>query len=368
MIKIGFITGARSEYGIMKPLIRELSRDNRFDVNIIATGMHFLQRYGHTIDDIYHDGLAPVVEAPCYEENDLPKKEDFVALINAIYAAIEGKSYDVVYLIGDRLEAYAAALAAHFLHIPVAHYAGGQITEGAVDNIYRYNISNIASLHFATNKYAVERLKNCPVVYNSKVYLAGSTAIDAIYEYLKAPQDASIIDDRLKRENYVLMTFHAETNRKRSGCSIDVMMNTAIEELIAHNEHVLITYPNNDDGANEIISVIERWKDNPLIVVRQNLGAHNYYNAVDNAKYVMGNSSSAIIEVPYFGKYSLDIGERQQGRNHPKSVLHIDNDKAELIEMMLKLEDDYICSMPQEYIYGKGDSVKIIQQILKENF
>ena len=369
MIKIGFITGARSEYGIMKPLIRELSNDNRFDVNIIATGMHFLQRYGHTIDDIYHDGLAPVVEAPCYEENDLPKKEDFVALINAIYATLEGKSYDVVYLIGDRLEAYAAALAAHFLHIPVAHYAGGQITEGAVDNIYRYNISNIASLHFATNKYAVERLKSCPIVDSSKVYLAGSTAIDAICEYLKAPQDASIIDERLKRGKYILMTFHAETNRKKKGYPISEMMNTAIEELIAHKEYVLITYPNNDDGANEIISVIERWKDNPYVIVRQNLGAYNYYVAVDNSKYIMGNSSSAIIEVPYFGKYSLDIGERQQGRNAPASVIHVQNDKQQLLSKIKKLREAHKVNVPNEMIYGEGNSVgKIIDTLLKEFF
>lgn len=365
MIKIGFITGARSEYGVMRPLIRELSKDGRFDVSIIATGMHFLQRYGHTIDDIYQDGFAPIIEAPCYEEKELSKKEDFVALINAIYSALQGKSYNVVYLIGDRLEAYAAALTAHFLHIPIAHYAGGQITEGAVDNIYRYNISNLASLHFVTNKYAEERLKRIPIICHDKIYLVGSSAIDAIYDYLKHPQDAVVIDPKLMQGNYVLMTFHPETNRSaQDGCSVPEMMDIAIRYIVAQGDKVLITYPNNDEGAAEIISVINQWQNNPNVVVRQNLGVQLYYVAVDNAKYVIGNSSSAIIEVPYFSKYSLDIGVRQKGRNAPQSVIHIPNQKEAMIEYLVRMQENAKVMCPQEYIYGIGESVVKIKEIL----
>lgn len=368
MIKIGFITGARSEYGVMKPIIQSMAEDNRFDVEIIATGMHFLSRYGHTIDEIYKDGLAPIVEAPCYKEDGVSKKDDFIALIGVLYDVLSNKTYDIVYLIGDRLEAYAAALAAHFLHIPIAHYAGGQITEGAVDNIYRYNISNLATLHFVTNKYAEDRLKQCPIIDPSKVHLVGSSAIDAINEYLKSPQEASIIDERLDRGNYVLMTFHSETNGDHNGCSIPEMMDVAIEDIVSHNEYVLITYPNNDDGADEILSVIYKWETNPYVVVRQNLGARNYYIAIDNAKYVIGNSSSAIIEVPYFQKYSVDVGERQKGRNRPKSVMHVNNDIEELKTMLSRLRSDYTCRYKQEYIYGRGNSVSLIPNIINEHF
>lgn len=364
MIKIGFITGARSEYGIMKPLIRSMANDSRFDVEIIATGMHFLSRYGHTIEEIYKDGLVPIIEAPCYKEESTSKKEDFIFLIDVLFNVLSDKGYDVVYLIGDRLEAYAAALAAHFLHIPIAHYAGGQITEGAVDNIYRYNISNLAAWHFATNKYAVERLNCCPVVNSNRVYLVGSSAIDAIYDYLKTPQDATEIDKRLTRNNYVLITFHSETkSMENGGDSISEMLDAALQYLTSHNEYALLTYPNNDDGAMEIIKVIENWENNPLVVVRRNLGSQLYYVAVDNSKYVLGNSSSAIIEVPYFGKYSIDVGNRQKGRNAPQSVIHVSNNTAKLIEQMDRLQRNYVCTIPQEFIYGKGDSVNMIKQV-----
>ena len=366
MIKIGFITGARSEYGIMKPVIRSIAKDSRFDVSIIATGMHYLNQYGHTIDEIYNDGLAIVIDAPCYREKCTSKKDDFVALINVLYNVLFGKTYDVVYLIGDRLEAYASALVAHFLKIPIVHYAGGQITEGAVDNIYRYNISNLATIHLVTNIFAEERLAQSPIVDSSNVFIVGSSAIDAINEYLKKPQDASIIDTHLRRGNYVLMTFHSETNSNQSCCSISEMMDVAIEDIVSNNEYVLITYPNNDDGVDKILSIIHKWENNPYVIVRKNLGALKYYIAVDNAKYVIGNSSSAIIEVPYFQKYSVDVGSRQQGRNHPMSVIHINNDSTELKRTLNQLRKDDRCLCAQEYIYGKGNSLSLIPDIVKK--
>lgn len=365
MKRIGFITGARSEYGVMKPVIRALVADSDFDVVIYATGMHYLQRYGYTINEIRKDNIARVVDVPCYEEGQ-PKKDDFVALLDAISKALNKDKPDIIYLIGDRLEAYAAALAAHFLKIPIAHYAGGQITEGAVDNIYRYNISNLASLHFVTNKYAVERLKMCPIIKQENIHFVGSSAVDAIEQYLQNPKDAICIDARLHRGNYVLVTFHSETMSEQNGNTIPEMLDVALQSVTSNGDYVLLTYPNNDDGAKEIIGVINHWESHPLVVVRQNLGASLYYVAVDNAKYVVGNSSSGIIEVPYFGKYTINVGNRQKGRNAPVSVIHIPNDVDALRYRLLQM-DDLLKEFPtQEYSYGDGHCVEKVVDILRK--
>lgn len=369
MINIGFITGARSDYGVMKPVIQTMADDNRFCVTVIVTGMHFLQRYGNTIEEIYKDQLASLVEVPCYREEEQSKENDFVTMVDSLYPILKRGNYDVVYIIGDRLEAYAAALAAHFAHIPIAHYAGGQLTEGAVDNTYRYNISNLATIHLVTNKYAEERLKQIPIINSDKIYLVGSSAIDAIYKYLDNPKDASCIDSRLKRGNYVLMTFHSETQRSSGdGCSIPEMMDAAINYIIENGQNVLITYPNNDDGASEIISVIHRWQEHPQIIVRKNLGAQLYYVAVDNAQYIIGNSSSAIIEVPYFYKYSMDIGVRQKGRNAPATVIRVPNRIDMMIEYMKQLQDNAKLTYVQEHIYGSGNAVTKIKEVLITEF
>ncbi|MDY2642083.1 MAG: UDP-N-acetylglucosamine 2-epimerase [Mediterranea sp.] len=368
MIRIGFVTGARSEYGIMKKLIAELVEDSDFSVSIIATGMHYQHKYGYTIANIQDDALAPIIDAPCYTEEEQSKEEDFVSLINAIGNVFDKHYFDIIYIIGDRLEAYAAALSAHFHKIPVAHFAGGQLTNGAVDNIYRFNITNLSTLHFVTNKYAVERLMQLPIINKDKVYLVGSSAIDSIKAYLETPQDASVIDSRLSRSNYVLMTFHSETNTTGQKNTIPEVMDEAIKTIVENGTHLLLTYPNNDDGSDAIIRVIEKWQDNPLVVVRKNLGAELYYVAVDNSMFVVGNSSSGVIEIPYFQKYTLNVGERQSGRNAPKSVISIADD-CELVHSTIgSLLEAPLCKHPQENIYGDGNSITKIHDIIKSNY
>ena len=264
MIKIGFVTGARSEYGVMKRLIREVVADPLFDVKIVATGMHYQHKYGDTINEIRKDDLAPVIDAPCYVEEERAKEKDFVQLIDTLYGVLAKNPFDVVYIIGDRLEAYAAALAAHFLKIP------------------RYNISNIATLHFVTNTFAKDRLLQCPIVDGSKVFLVGSSAIDSIKEYLNNPKEAQNIDERLARGNYALMTFHSETKGVSANNTIPEVMDAAIESIVKRGVKLLLTYPNNDDGSDAIIAIIKKWEIHPLVVVKKNLGSEYYYTAVDN--------------------------------------------------------------------------------------
>lgn len=368
MIKIGFVTGARSEYGVMKRVIRDIAADDRFAVSIVATGMHYQHKFGDTINEIRRDALAPIIDAPCYVEEERDKEQDFVLLIDTLYRIFQAHPFDVVYIIGDRLEAYGAALAAHFLKIPVAHFAGGQLTNGAVDNIYRYNISNIATVHFVTNTFAKQRLLQCPIINGNNVFYVGSSAIDSIKEYLKQPKEASEIDERLSRGNYALMTFHSETKGVLAKNTIPEVMDTSISAILGRDLKLLITYPNNDDGSDDIIKVIEKWQDNPNVVVKKNLGSEYYYTAVDNALFVIGNSSSGIIEIPYFQKYTVNIGERQAGRNAPASVISLPDDCEQVEKALDKLLDNPVCTLPQEYIYGKGDSVKRIHETLIDKF
>jgi UDP-hydrolysing UDP-N-acetyl-D-glucosamine 2-epimerase len=364
MINIGFITGARSEYGIMKSVISEIASDKHFNTIIVATGMHFLHKYGETIEEIRKDALASIVDAPCYTEDERDKVIDFTSLINVLYETISKLDLDVVYIIGDRLEAYAAAITAHFLKIRIVHFAGGQITLGAVDNIYRYNISNLTSLHLVTNIYAAERLSQIPIIRKDKIFCVGSSAIDSIYAYLENPIDASIIDSRLRRGNYVLMTYHSETKSARTKNTISEAVALSIRTILDKGVKVLATYPNNDDGSSAIIHALKKWEKNPNVIIKKNLGASLYYVAVDNSLFVVGNSSSGIIEVPYFQKYTINVGERQSGRNAPQSVISVPNEPKKFLEALQKTLLNPICSLPQEYIYGKGRSVREIHKIL----
>ena len=361
-MKIGFLTGARSEYGVMRQLIQRVSEDVFFTPIIYATGMHFLQKYGSTIDELKADNFAPIVEMPCYTEEQRDKKDDFVSLIDAISAGFSSNRPDMLYLICDRLEAYAGALAAHFLGIPIAHFAGGQITKGAVDNIYRYNISNLSFVHFVTNKYAYERLQQIPIIENGSIHLVGSSAVDNIVNYLKTPRALTNLDPRLERGSYVLMTYHPQTV---GSFDVPAAMDFSIRTIIEKGKRVLVTYPNNDDGSEAILDVINRWKGNEHVIVIPNLGIKNYHAAIDNCLFVIGNSSSGMIEVPYFDRFTVNVGQRQSGRNAPQSVINTGSDIELLQSTICDIIDGKISVPEQEYIYGRGNSIAEIIRILK---
>lgn len=362
-MQIGFLTGARSEYGVMRQLIQRVSADSFFSPVIYATGMHFQQKYGMTINELKADGFAPIVEMPCYTEEQRDKNEDFVALINAITVGLTNNRPDLLYVIGDRLEAYAGALSAHFLNIPLAHFAGGQITKGAVDNIYRYNISNLSTIHFVTNKYAYERLQRVPIIDNNNVHLVGSSAVDNIYKYLQAPRNLTDLDYRLERGTFALMTFHSQTI---GDFDVPGAMELSIKTILDAGKKVLITYPNNDNGSDVILEVINNWRSNESVIIVPNLGANNYYSAIYNCLFVIGNSSSGVIEVPYFDKFTINVGQRQSGRNAPKSVINTESDLRLLKTSIEDIILDRISIPKQEYIYGTGNSIDKIIEIIKK--
>lgn len=368
MNNLAFVTGARSEYGIMKNVIKACGNIQSLNVSIIATGMHFQHKYGDTIKEIEIDALAPIIYAPCYVEEEREKEKDFIALINILYTTYQNNYIDYIYIIGDRLEAYAAALAAHFLKIKIAHFAGGQITNGAVDNIYRYNISNLADIHLVTNRYAVDRLKSVPIINCNNIFLVGSSAIDSIKRYLDNPREASEIDPRLIKGNYVLMTFHSETLSKTNINSIPEIMDKCISKIIEKGYKVLVTYPNNDDGSETIVKIIKKWSNNDCVIAIKSLGANQYYVAVDNSAFVIGNSSSGIIEIPYFQKYTFNIGERQSGRNAPRSVINSPNNWNIVEKKLEELLENPLCNYAQEYIYGNGNSLDKIVKCIKNKF
>ena len=132
-IKIAFFTGARSDYGVTKKLIKRLNDDEIFDVKIFVSGMHLLKKYGNTFEEITNDGFSIHKKINTYQEIAKDKRNEFSETINKVYEIVKNEELDVGYIVGDRIEAYGVALALHFLNIPIIHYAGGQITKGAVE-------------------------------------------------------------------------------------------------------------------------------------------------------------------------------------------------------------------------------------------
>lgn len=359
---IGFFTGARSDYGIMKNFIKAIKDSENYSYHIFISGIHLLKKFGNTLDEIKSDGFSNYTIVQSFSEDHEPGYKEFIKIVNDLSELFSTKKLDAIFLLGDRFETYAAALACHFSNLPIIHSGGGTITRGAVDNIYRYNISNLATYHFATSKGNFERLKSLPVTENENIFFTGSFAIDAIRKFQLQPKPISEILPELKRGDFCLMTFHPAT---KSTEDIALMMDIAIKKIISCGKKVLITFPNNDPGYQKIIRVIDKWSNNEDVVIREHLGAIGYYSALNDCYMVIGNSSSGIVEAPYFDKPVLNIGSRQEGREADE-VIHtvpcVKSDVEKEIDLIFSNFEAEKCNC----IYGNGDSIERIFNILEK--
>ena len=364
-MKLAFLSGARSEYGLAKSLLRCIEEDSRFQLEIIVCGMHLVDKYGCTVNEILEDGFEISESVDTYSENCDAKSTEFSRTVEKMSSVLLLRMPDAVLIIGDRLEAYASALAAHFVGIPIIHSGGGHITSGAVDNIYRYNISNLASLHLTTSISAYERLRKCPVVDESLVHFVGSVAVDAIKKFRNDPVSISEYVPELQGVNYVLATLHPVTGLKEP---INNILQSIVDVVSRRGDFVLITYPNNDEGAESIIEVIESNRGRDSVCVVESLGASGYYAALNDCRFVIGNSSSGLSEAPYFFKTSLNIGSRQTGRDKDIGVIDVPP-RPEEVELAIETvyenrEHPTNCN----YLYGNGNSSGLAISLIAHHF
>ena len=361
---IGFFTGARSDYGIMKNLIKDIKEYDEFDQRIYVSGMHLLKKFGNTVEEIKNDGFGEFTVIEAYNEQNEPGYKEFSKIIDLLCQNLQKDAPDVMFLLGDRFETYAAALACHFCEVPVIHSGGGTITKGAHDNIYRYNISNLATYHFATSKGNYKRLLGLPTTVDENVFFTGSFAIDAINEFKRNPKSIHEIVPGLVNRNFCLITFHSDTKSRQNVAEI---MDEVILKILSNGTQVLLTYPNNDPGYKKILNVIEKWKSNKDVFIREHLGSIGYYAALRDCMMIIGNSSSGIIEAPYFNKTVINIGTRQEGREADDSIITIPCDKAVVLNLLEKKLSDSKVHLPNNNIYGNGKALIKIREILSEH-
>ena len=314
-IKIIFFTGSRADFTTMKLVIDKIKKKN-IKIIIYFSGSHFLDILGNTFRTYYKD----------YKNYEIKKIDFFRKIKNfdtkkifnegkkIIFKQLSVDTPDYIYILGDRYEAMIAALAAFDLGTKIIHAGGGETTLGSKDNYYRKIISKKAFIHFATTKQSFFRLKK--KFSKSKVYFVGSPIVAQIKKFKKRKK---LKHKFFKGDKYALMTFHPSI---KSIENISKLMSMSIKILLNLKYKILITYPNQDPGYIRILNIIKKYKKNRNILTKKNL-ANKYFYALDNAEFMIGNSSSGIIEAPYFKKKVINIGLRQKGRLTDKTIINV---------------------------------------------
>lgn len=340
MKRICAVTGSRADWGLLRPVLEKL-RATPVQLQLLVTGSHLDPRFGKTAQSITDDGFDIDHRVPLPRHTDGPQgiADATSDAISGICGALLDLRPDIILILGDRYEIFAAAQAALIARIPVAHIAGGDISEGAYDDAMRHAITKLAHLHFTTNPDAQHRVLQMGEP-NERVWMTGSPGIDALLGTPRWPRRK--LEDKLGfalRARNLAITFHPAT---LDASSPSDQIETLLDALATFGDDtgLVFTGTNADTGGRSINDAVGEFVDargNACFV--QSLGQAGYYSLVEHSDLVVGNSSSGLYEVPSLRTPTLDIGIRQQGRLRGPSVSHVPTDSAAIrhaIEALLR--------------------------------
>ena len=363
------MTGSRAEWGLLSGLARKITDDPELELQIIATNMHLSPEFGLTYREIERQGFRINRKVEMLLSSDSANATGkSVGLATIGFAdAYEELAPDMLLVLGDRYEILAAVTAALFYKIPVAHLHGGEVTEGAYDDAIRHAITKMSHLHFtSTEEYRrrVIQLGEQP----ERVFHVGAIGIDNIRHI--ALLDKKVLEDQLDfpfDRKTVLVTYHPET---LDAIPVEEQFRNLLEALDDRQDiRILFTLPNSDTGGRIIVRMIEEFvaRNKQRARAYTSLGQLRYLSALRFVAAVVGNSSSGILEVPSFGKPTLDIGNRQKGRLAANSVVHCGVSGAEISEGLNRVLSDAFAKQTAcvQNPYEKEDSALEILKILK---
>lgn len=322
MRTIGFVSVGRSDYGILRPVLQEVSAQAMRPV-VFAGGAHLVAAHGHTIDAIEHDGWEIVARVDMLLASDTPEGAATSVGVGVLgfASAFQRVRPDLLLIVGDRTEMLAAACAALPLGIPTAHLHGGEISRGAVDELARHAITKLSHLHFVATEAAGGRVLQMGEE-SWRVTVSGAPALDLVRGF--TPMDRITLERRIGiplRGTPLVVTFHPETLDFERTEAHATEVAAAIAEW---NGPVVITSPNADAGRARVMSPLAALVDRRSgTVLVHSLGQEAYYSLLSCAGAMVGNSSSGIIEAPSFGLPVVNVGERQAGRDRAANVIDV---------------------------------------------
>jgi GDP/UDP-N,N'-diacetylbacillosamine 2-epimerase (hydrolysing) len=367
--KVLVITGTRAEYGLMRWIIQYLQDDSDIELQIVATGMHLSPEFGLTYNTIIEDGfvITRKVEMLLSSDTSIGLSKSMGLGMISFSEVYNDLNPDIILVLGDRFEIFAAVASAMVSRIIVAHIHGGEATEGLIDEPIRHSITKMSHIHFtATEAYRnrVIQLGEQP----DKVFYTGTPGLDNIINlklYDKAEFEKSInfeIGDKC-----ILVTFHPVTlENGTSAYQFDELLK-AIEEFKEFK--VIFTLPNADTDGRIVIEKIQRYVslNYKKAIAFTSLGQIRYLSALKHVNMVIGNSSSGLTEVPSFKIATVNIGDRQKGRIKAESVIDCLPLKEDIVKSIsLGLSNEFQLKLLNiTNPYGSGGASKKIVEILK---
>jgi GDP/UDP-N,N'-diacetylbacillosamine 2-epimerase (hydrolysing) len=361
------ITATRAEYGLLKNIIKLIEKDEELKLVLVATGTHLSKDFGYTVTEIREDKLpiSAEIDILVEEEGGISASKTMAKAFYKFSDFFKNCKPDMLVVLGDRYELLPICACAMNEQIPISHISGGEITEGVIDDTIRHCVTKMSYLHFVSceaYRKRVIQLGEEP----SRVFNFGDVGVENICNMKLMSKSELEQEIGFCLDNpYGVVTFHPVTLEKASALKqLEELLNAlkATEDM-----NFIITKSNADTKGKEINDRIDEFvEENKNCKSYYSLGLLRYLSAVQYSEFVIGNSSSGIVEVPAFGIPTINIGDRQKGRLQANSILNCEPEKEDIIrqiKMARREEFKNNIKIDQNPYKGKDTSKLIIETI-----
>ena len=357
MRKVLFVTGTRADFGKLKPLIRVVNEMETFSSEIFVTGMHLLQRFGSTWEEVVWSNLAPV--HPFVNQSPGDRMETTLArTINGLSSYVQDSKPDLIVVHGDRVEALAGAVVGTLSNIRVAHIEGGEVS-GTVDEALRHAVSKLSHWHFVSNNESRRRLLQLGEASND-IFVIGSPDIDVMDSPDLPALNEALTHYKIEWDEFGILIFHPVTTELEN---LERDTREMMEALVSTGDKIIVIESNNDSGSEVIRKVYENFKKCDQLCFFPSMRFEYFLTILRNAKYIVGNSSAGIREAPHYGVPAINLGSRQHNRVNARLVINVDISKDTIIAGITAAST---VDKTPEHNFGTGGSAEGFRATLLE--
>lgn len=363
MRKIAILTGKRGGFGAMLGIMQLLDKHPEMSFELIATDMHLSKKFGETIKEV--EGWFKVAHKLDLEQQGDAGPDRARALgrcLQQMIDVLEKSRPDILLLLGDRGEVLSAAIAAFELNIPVAHILGGDVA-GNRDGNRIHAITKLAHIHFPSSKESAERILKLGEE-PWRVHHFGATYVDFIVQKKFTPNVEVRAKYGLGDAPYQIVLQHPMTLQESQ--SYDEAK-TVYEAAKRTGLQTILIYPCSDQGYEGVIRAIDEYRDTPGFQIHKNIEAVDFWGLQSGAEVFIGNSSSGLIETPYFDLPAVNVGRRQQGRLRDVNVIDAEPNTETILTAVEKARSAaFRSSIKNHFLFGDGHASERIVEILEQ--
>ncbi|QUL99328.1 MAG: UDP-N-acetylglucosamine 2-epimerase (hydrolyzing) [Candidatus Fermentithermobacillus carboniphilus] len=366
MRKVCVVTGTRAEYGILRTVMKNIKSSPRLQLQTLVTGMHLSPAYGLTITEIERDGFKIDAEVDMLLSSDshwAPAKSVGMGILG-MTQAFQMLKCEIIVVLGDRVEAFAGAVAASLSNLLLCHIHGGDKSRGGLDEAMRHAITKLAHVHLAASQASAERILRMGESPD-RVFVVGAPGLDEIaeMEFMTKEEVAAALNLDLSKPIVTVVQHPVSTEPEEA----KRQFRETLEAVRSLDVQAVIICPNSDPGNQSMVSLLGEYQTAGFRVVKS-LPRRQYLSLLKISSVLVGNSSSGIIEAPFLGVPVVNVGSRQQGREQPCEILQADYDRVDIAaKMRLAIFDEQVKRSLERirYVYGNGTAGKQIARILE---